>query len=88
VLDNHDDFGDTPSATNFLPATARCWVMGTFSIESPAPYSAGAKAMVEELGIDVSFLPQYVSKDLYRSQGLAPAIFFFFIGTFGTDQMV
>ena len=88
VLDNHDDFGGHAKRNEF-PSGDRTLLGygGTFSIESPAPYSAVAKAMVEELGIDVSSYPKYVSKDLYRSQGLAPAIFFD-KETFGTDKLV
>ncbi len=77
VLDNHDDFGGHAKRNEFRSRNRMLLGYGgTFSIESPAPYSAVAKAMVEELGVDVSSYPKYVSKDLYRSQGLAPAIFF------------
>src|SRR6184192_3154012 len=88
ILENHDDFGGHAKRNEF-PSARRTLLGfgGTFSIESPAPYSRVAKAMVEELGIDVSSYPKYVSKDLYRSQGLAPAIFFD-KETFGTDKLV
>ena len=59
---------------------------GTFSIESPAPYSAVAKGLIEELGIDVPSYPKYVSRDLYRSFGLGPKIFFD-KETFGADVL-
>ena len=59
---------------------------GTFSIESPAPYSAVAKGLIEELGIDVPSYSKYVSKDLYRSFGLSPKIFFD-KETFGADTL-
>ena len=48
---------------------------GTYSIESPAPYSAIAKALIEELGIDVPSYPKYVNKDLYRSSRAEAAHF-------------
>jgi len=60
---------------------------GTFSIESPAPYSAVAKGLIEELGIDVPSYSKYVDKGLYRSLGLAPKIFFD-KETFGADRLV
>src|SRR5581483_872713 len=58
-----------------------------YSIESPAPYSAVSKSLVEELGIDVASYPKYVSKDLYRSLGLRSSIFFD-KESFGADKLV
>src|SRR5207253_1946159 len=77
ILDNHDDFGGHAKRNEFrVDNQFRLGYGGTFSIESPAPYSAVAKALIQELGIDVPSYPQYLSKDLYRSLGLAPNIFF------------
>jgi spermidine dehydrogenase len=87
VLDNHDDFGGHAKRNEFhSPARTMLGFGGTFSIESPAPYSAVAKALINELGIDVSSYPRYVTKDLYRSFGMAPKIFFD-KETFGADQL-
>ena len=78
----------TPSATSSTPAERTMLGFGgTFSIESPAPYSAVAKGVIEELGIDVPSYPKYVNRDLYRSFGLAPKIFFD-KETFGADRLV
>src|SRR3984893_16991586 len=87
VLDNHDDFGGHAKRNEFR-STKRTLLGfgGTFSIESPAPYSPVAKRLIEELGIDVSSYPKYVSKDLYRSFGLGPKIFFD-KETFGADAL-
>jgi spermidine dehydrogenase len=88
VLDNHDDFGghakrnEYHAGNHFLLGFG-----GTFSIESPAPYSAVAKGLINELGIDVSSYPKYVSRGLYRSFGMAPNIFFD-RETFGVDKLV
>ena len=88
ILDNHDDFGGHAKRNEFrIGNQFRLGYGGTFSIESPAPYSAVAKALIQELGIDVASYPQYVSKDLYRSFGLAPNIFFD-KETFGADRLV
>jgi spermidine dehydrogenase len=77
VLDNHDDFGGHAKRNEFRSGQRTMLGFGgTFSIESPAPYSAVAKGLIEELGIDVPSYPKYVSKDLYRSFGLSPKIFF------------
>ena len=49
---------------------------GTYSIESPAPYSKEARGLIEELGIDVASYPRYHDAKLYRSLGLRSKIFF------------
>src|SRR5271167_614872 len=88
ILDNHDDFGGHAKRNEFrINDTFRLGFGGTFSIESPAPYSAVAKGVIEELGIDVPSFSKYFDKNLYRSQGLRPRIFFD-KETFGTDKLV
>jgi spermidine dehydrogenase len=88
ILDNHDDFGGHAKRNEFTVGDRKLLGFGgTFSIESPAPYSAVAKGVVEDLGIDVASYPKYVSKNLYSSLGLRPNIFFD-KQTFGTDKLV
>lgn len=88
ILDNHDDFGGHAKRNEFRSGNRTLLGFGgTFSIESPAPYSAVAKELIEELGIDVPSYKKYVSKDLYRSFGLKPHIFFD-KETFGADKLV
>lgn len=88
ILDNHDDFGGHAKRNEFTISNRKLLGFGgTFSIESPAPYSSVAKEVIEDLGIDVASYPKYVSKDLYRSLGLRPSIFFD-QQTFGTDKLV
>ena len=88
VLDNHDDFGGHAKRNEFTAGDRKLLGYGgTFSIESPAPYSAVAKALVEELGISVLDYSKYVSKNLYRSLGLAPCVYFD-KKTFGSDAVV
>jgi len=87
ILDNHDDFGGHAKRNEFrVGKSFRLGFGGTFSIESPAPYSAVAKGVIEELGIDVSSYSKYVEKNLYRSQGMRPKIFFD-KETFGSDKL-
>ena len=77
ILDNHDDFGGHAKRNEFRINNAfRLGYGGTFSIESPAPYSAVAKGLIEELGIDVPSYSKYVDSNLYRSLGLHPKVFF------------
>jgi spermidine dehydrogenase len=88
ILENHDDFGGHAKRNEFRAGDLmRLGFGGTYSIESPAPYSAVAKALIEELGIDVPSYPKYVDKNLYRSLGLKPRIFFD-KETFGEDKLV
>jgi spermidine dehydrogenase len=88
ILDNHDDFGGHAKRNEFTAGNRRLLGFGgTFSIESPAPYSSIAKSVIQELGIKVASYPNYVAKDLYRSYGLAPSIFFD-KETFGADRLV
>jgi spermidine dehydrogenase len=87
ILDNHDDFGGHAKRNEFrVNDSFRLGFGGTFSIESPAPYSAVAKGVIEELGIDVPSYPKYLNKNLYHSLGLGPKIFFD-KETFGADKL-
>jgi spermidine dehydrogenase len=88
ILDNHDDFGGHAKRNEFRVNDAfRLGFGGTFSIESPAPYSTVAKGVIRELGIDVSAYSQYADKNLYRSLRMRPRIFFD-RETFGADKLV
>jgi spermidine dehydrogenase len=88
ILENHDDFGGHAKRNEFRAGSRTILGFGgTYSIESPAPYSKVAKALIEELGIDVPSYPNYVNKSLYRSLGLRPRVFFD-KETFGADKLV
>ena len=88
LLDNHDDFGGHAKRNEFTH-NGRTFIGygGTQSIDSPAPYSAVAKALIAELGIDVARYPQVLDSALYKSLGLRPG-FFFDKETFGVDRLV
>jgi spermidine dehydrogenase len=88
VLDNHDDFGGHAKRNEFR-AHGRTYITygGTQSIDSPAPYSTVAKALIAELGIDVSRSSQVLDANLYQRLGLRRA-FFFDTETFGDERLV
>jgi spermidine dehydrogenase len=88
ILENHDDFGGHAKRNEFREGGRfLLGYGGTYSIESPAPYSPVAQSVINELGIDVASYPKYVSKDLYRSMGLVPNIFFD-KESFGSDKLL
>jgi spermidine dehydrogenase len=88
VLDNHDDFGGHAKRNEFTHQGRTCiGYGGTQSIDSPAPYSAVARALIEELGIDVARYPKVLDSSLYKSLGLRSSVFFD-KETFGADRLV
>jgi spermidine dehydrogenase len=88
ILENHDDFGGHAKRNEFHQ-TGRMLLGygGTFSIESPQPYSAVAKQLIAELGIDVSSTARVFDRKFYPSLGLSPSVFFD-KETFGRDALV
>lgn len=87
ILDNHDDFGGHAKRNEFHTAGRMLLANGgTWSIESPYPYSEVAHGLMTELGIDPDALAKKcddvkVYKDL-------KAAYFFDKQTFGTDRLV
>ena len=86
ILDNHDDFGGHAKRNEFH-YNGRMYLGygGTMSIETPFPYSYTAKALIAELGIDVSSYARHENRQLY--QGLSEGVFFD-REHFGADRVV
>lgn len=88
ILENHDDFGGHARRNEFhVNGRMLLGYGGTYSIESPEPYSPQAQALIRDLGIDVSSYSKYYDKKLYPSLGLTRHIFFD-KETFGADRVV
>ena len=89
VLDNHDDFGGHAKRNEFwLDGELQLMNGGTYSIESPRPYSAIADGLLRRIGIDVNDLVTRIQQpDYYASQGLVAGVFLD-RETFGADYLV
>ncbi len=86
ILDNHDDFGGHAKRNEFT-AGGRMLLSygGTQSIESPGLYSAVAKQLISEIGIDVNRFYKDYDRNLYKKYGTAA---FFDKETFGEDRLL
>ena len=88
VLDNHDDFGGHAKRNEFTHAGRTIiGYGGTQSLDSPATFSAAAKSLLRDLGVDTEIFYTAFDRDYYRSRGLGSAVFF---GSedFGADRLV
>jgi spermidine dehydrogenase len=88
VLDNHDDFGGHAKRNEFT-YNGRTFLGfgGTMSIATPYPYSYMSKALLTDLGIDVSRNQEVANRDLFEKYGLGPSMFFD-KEHFGEDRLV
>ena len=88
ILENHDDFGGHAKRNEFRAGNRTLiGYGGTYSIETPEPYSGVARGVIEELGIDVASFPKYLERNLYGANGRSAKIFFD-KETFGVDKLV
>ena len=87
ILDNHDDFGGHARRNEFhINGHMLLANGGTVAIESPFPYSAEARGLLTELGIEpANFEKKYDDSKVYKGLKLAC---FFDKQTFGTDRLV
>ena len=77
VLDNHDDFGGHAKRNEFTHEGRTVLAYGgTQSIDSPGTFSAAARGLLDDLGVDLDLFHTAFDRDLYRSHGLQRAVFF------------
>jgi spermidine dehydrogenase len=77
ILDNHDDFGGHAKRNEFhYHGRSFVGFGGTMGIATPYPYSYCAKALINDLGIEVERGPEFYNRELEEKYNLGSGVFF------------
>ena len=77
VLDNHDDFGGHAKRNEFtVNGRTQIGYGGTESIDTPSEYTKEARALLEDIGINLQRFYEYFDQDLFDRMDLDYAIAF------------
>jgi len=88
VIENHDDFGGHAKRNEFQYKDRTLIDLGGAEfIENPSSYPKEARALIDDLGIDISQSREVFDHELYPSLDLRGGIFFQ-SNTFGKDKLV
>ena len=89
ILDNHDDFGGHAKRNEFtVDGRLILGYGGSESLQSPkALFSAVAKGLLKDLGVDIARFETAFDRKLYPSLGLSRGVFFP-REAFGRDALV
>lgn len=89
LIDNHNDFGGHALRNEFSTPTGQIiGYGGSESFQSPHYlYSAHAKELLDDIGVNVDKLGAHFDTDFYPNRGLAKATFFD-KANFGVDKLV
>ncbi|MEO1204495.1 MAG: FAD/NAD(P)-binding protein, partial [Pseudomonadota bacterium] len=88
LIDNHDDFGGHAKRNEFtVGKQTRIAYGGTEAIDTPSSYSSVARALLEDISIDLQKFYDYYDQDLYDALGLEYAIAYD-SATYGSRRLV
>ncbi|MFN8573795.1 MAG: NAD(P)/FAD-dependent oxidoreductase [Gemmatimonadaceae bacterium] len=88
ILDNHDDFGGHARRNEFtVDGRLLLGYGGTQSIDTPSEYSAQARQLLKDLGIELNAFYQAFDQGYFERRRLSRAVFFD-RETFGEDKLV
>ena len=77
VLDNHDDFGGHAKRNEYVYNGKILMVTGGSAyMVAPSTWTTEARQILKDLGIEKGHPTYKIERDLYRSLGLGPAVFF------------